>query len=169
MLARAPSLIEGTAAVSEELRRTRGLRACAEAASRTRFTALSKATPSRSGNRGQQPFGAIERRDSDSQQEPVSKVDFSNGEAERPRSSDGLEPRVHSVFPHPGRHYCFSRTAPAIVRVHPKRGHCARAARPLQGNAAYAPNPSTPGRGAERAWAQAVPRAQNVALSTWQR
>src|SRR6266403_3246823 len=39
-----------------------------------------------------------------------------SGEAERPRRTAGLEPRVHTVFRHPRRHYRFSRTAPAIVR-----------------------------------------------------
>jgi len=42
----------------------------------------------------------------------------SNGLAERPRRSAGLEPRVHNLFLHPRRHYRASRTAPAMVRGH---------------------------------------------------
>ena len=42
----------------------------------------------------------------------------SNGLAERPRRSARLEPRVHTLFSHPRRHYRASRTAPALVRGH---------------------------------------------------
>src|SRR5215469_2085374 len=40
----------------------------------------------------------------------------SNGVVEGPRRSVRLEPRVHTIFPHPRRHYRLSRTPPAIVR-----------------------------------------------------
>src|SRR4029077_11895220 len=40
----------------------------------------------------------------------------SNGEVEGPRRSVRLEPRVHTLFPHPRRHYRLSRTPPTIVR-----------------------------------------------------
>jgi hypothetical protein len=42
----------------------------------------------------------------------------SNGEVEGPRRSAQSEPRVHTVFPHPRRHYRLSRTPPTIVRSH---------------------------------------------------
>src|SRR6266481_9386697 len=48
--------------------------------------------------------------------EPNCAIATSNGEAERPRRTAGLEPRVHTAFRHPRRYYRFSRTAPAIVR-----------------------------------------------------
>jgi hypothetical protein len=40
----------------------------------------------------------------------------SNGEAERPRAGARLEPRAHTSFGRPRRHYRASRPAPAIVR-----------------------------------------------------
>src|SRR5215469_16238577 len=40
----------------------------------------------------------------------------SNGEVEGPRDHTRLEPRVHTLFPHPRRHYRLSRTPPTIVR-----------------------------------------------------
>src|SRR4029077_11115718 len=42
----------------------------------------------------------------------------SNGEVEGPPRSARLEPRVHTVFQHPRRHYRASRTPPTIVRSH---------------------------------------------------
>src|SRR5580698_668152 len=39
-----------------------------------------------------------------------------NGEVEGPPRSARLEPRVHTLFPHPRRHYRRSRTPPTIVR-----------------------------------------------------
>jgi hypothetical protein len=39
-----------------------------------------------------------------------------NGEVEGPRESVRSEPRVHTVFPHPRRHYRLSRPPPTIVR-----------------------------------------------------
>src|SRR5207237_8815993 len=39
-----------------------------------------------------------------------------NGEAERPRAGAGLEPRAHTFFQRPRRHYRLSRPAPVIVR-----------------------------------------------------
>ena len=66
-----------------------------------------------------------------------------NGEVEGPResagrvsversspvggSAAGLEPRVHTVFLHPRRHYRVSRTPPTIVR---RRGHGALVSQP---------------------------------------
>ena len=41
---------------------------------------------------------------------------LSNGEVEGPHTGVGLEPRVHTVFRRPRRHYRDSRPAPAIVR-----------------------------------------------------
>src|SRR5579862_6389777 len=43
-----------------------------------------------------------------------------NGEVEGPRAGARLEPRVHTVFQHPRRHYRASRTPPTIVRSRPK-------------------------------------------------
>ena len=40
----------------------------------------------------------------------------SNGEVEGPRRSARSEPRGHTVFAHPRRHYRLSRTPPTIVR-----------------------------------------------------
>ena len=40
----------------------------------------------------------------------------SNGEAERPHAGARSEPRAHTHFPRPRRHYRASRPAPAIVR-----------------------------------------------------
>ena len=40
----------------------------------------------------------------------------SNGEVEGPHRSARSEPRVHTLFPHPRRHYRPSRTPPTIVR-----------------------------------------------------
>src|SRR2546429_4467595 len=48
----------------------------------------------------------------------------SNGEVEGPPRSARSEPRVHTVFPHPRRHYRVSRPPPTIVR----RRHCGRRA-----------------------------------------
>src|ERR1700683_4263697 len=45
---------------------------------------------------------------------------LSNGEVEGPPRSAQMEPRVHTVFPHPRRHYRASRTPPTIVRC----AHC---------------------------------------------
>jgi len=45
----------------------------------------------------------------------------SNGEVEGPPRSARLEPRVHTVFPHPRRHYRLSRAPPTIVRPPPPR------------------------------------------------
>ena len=44
----------------------------------------------------------------------------SNGEAERPRAGVRLEPRAHTAFQRPRRHYRSSRPAPAIVRRPPE-------------------------------------------------
>src|SRR5205807_6934700 len=45
----------------------------------------------------------------------------SNGEAERPHAGVRSEPRAHTLFPRPRRHYRASRPAPAMVRSHPHR------------------------------------------------
>src|ERR1700680_4358023 len=49
----------------------------------------------------------------------------SNGEVEGPRRSARLEPRAHTVFPRPRRHYRLSRTPPTIVRAHARHWHTA--------------------------------------------
>src|ERR1700728_106488 len=41
-----------------------------------------------------------------------------NGEVEGPRAGARSEPRVHTVFLHPRRHYRLSRPPPTIVRSH---------------------------------------------------
>jgi hypothetical protein len=46
----------------------------------------------------------------------------SNGEVEGSPRSARLEPRVHTAFPHPRRHYRLSRTPPTIVRGRAHRG-----------------------------------------------
>ena len=46
----------------------------------------------------------------------------SNGEVEGPRAGARLEPRVHTVLPHPRRHYRTSRHPPTIVRAHAGTG-----------------------------------------------
>jgi hypothetical protein len=42
----------------------------------------------------------------------------SNGEVEGPRATARTEPRAHTAFPRPRRHYRASRTPPTIVRPH---------------------------------------------------
>src|SRR5712671_2760903 len=62
-----------------------------------------------------------------------SRTSPSNGEAERPRASAGLEPWAHTVFPRPRRHYRLSRPAPVIVRgtaTTAKQSHPGRLALP---------------------------------------
>src|SRR5262245_36756944 len=51
-------------------------------------------------------------------------VRLPNGEVEGPRARARLEPRVHTVFPHPRRHYRLSRTPPTIVRRPPRVRAC---------------------------------------------
>jgi len=41
----------------------------------------------------------------------------SNGEVEPPRRGARLEPRVHTFFPHPRRHYRLSRTLQRLLDV----------------------------------------------------
>ena len=48
----------------------------------------------------------------------TSLVADSNGEVEGPPRSARLEPRVHTLVPHPRRHYRLSRSPPTIVSRH---------------------------------------------------
>jgi len=97
-LARAPASIEATVAA-----RARGLGQAKKPAGLYRPLPL----PHPGGQRSRlPPFFA---------ESDLPKV-TSNGEVEGPPWSARLEPRVHTVFPHPRRHYRPSRTPPTIVR-----------------------------------------------------
>jgi hypothetical protein len=87
------------------------------AASRTRTSAASgedacRRTESRCVHTG----GAAKRRRFGFFAAPNSPQVTSNGEVEGPRAGARSEPRVHTAFPHPRRHYRLSRTPRTIVR-----------------------------------------------------
>jgi hypothetical protein len=71
---------------------------------RDRFENLTLAGIGLAASHGENGSACVSDRMTRSPQILQSLMVAANGEAERPRRSAGLEPRVHTVFEHPRRH-----------------------------------------------------------------